>query len=202
MKSLFRRGFMTELVCYWHAVRCTWGDLINSYQFNPARVWKLDSKITHQPVARSNMGVDFYSISSRCFLPLTGRDRFWCFLFNCVCNNCVSVCIQCVFMCVLYVAVKNVIISKSFGLPMGHEIQFYFLFWTYSYNQCKCLKDVVADKTEYLYHYWMVILKKRKKTFLKWFWSPGPFCLYSWVCSFLLSVCVQTRCYELDGTQG
>lgn len=61
------------LAHYWVCLgRC---NKLLSYPFNLARARKLDSEITHKIVTRSNMGVDIYSISSRCFLPLTGRVR-------------------------------------------------------------------------------------------------------------------------------
>lgn len=55
-----------------------------TYWFTPARAWKVAGEIKNQMVARSNAGVDVYSISPRCFLPLTGRDWFSCFLLDCV----------------------------------------------------------------------------------------------------------------------
>lgn len=49
---------------------------LSTYQFNPARAWNSVSEINHQTAARSNIGVDVYSIRSGCFLPLTGRGWF------------------------------------------------------------------------------------------------------------------------------
>lgn len=121
-----------------------------TYPFNPARAWKLDSKITHQIVARSNMGVDVYSISSRCFLLLTGREWFWSFLFNCVYKHCVSVHIQHVCMCVLtyYTGVYSVhgcdskksgsqLVSKKnqfFQLRSINPVLNIFLTWMYLFK--------------------------------------------------------------------
>lgn len=96
---------------------------LSTYPFSLAHAWKLESKITHQIVARSNRGVDVYSISSRCFLPPTGRDWFWSFPLNCVYKHCVFVhtYIQCMLVCVLRTReqiFKNIFIRKSFSLHL------------------------------------------------------------------------------------